>query len=107
MGFQLHGRSAPLPRALFEGQLYNQSCRFGKAQVLGLETRVHICLPKLRIPVLPVFLSIGLPAVSAVGLIDAGSKEGENYTSSMQVGVRPTWMDLESIVVYTKRAGFS
>lgn len=80
----------PLPRALFKGQLYNQSSRFGKAQVLGLETRVHICLSKLRIPVLPVFLSIGLLADSAGGLINTGSKEGENCTSSMQVGVRPT-----------------
>lgn len=81
----------PLPRASFEGQLYNQSARNGKAQVLGLDTRVHICLPKLRIPILPVFLSIGLPAVSAVGLIDTGSKEGEeNCTSSVQVGERPT-----------------
>lgn len=89
------GGQRPYPVRCSRVDCITKALDLERPQVLGSETRVHICLPKLRIPVLPVFLSIGLPVVSAVGLIDTGSKEGEqNCSRSMQVGMRPTRMDL-------------
>lgn len=74
------------PRVDPKGQLYNQSSRFEKGQALGLESRVCICLAKLRIPIPPVFLSLGLPVISAVGFINTGSKEGGgNCTRSVRL----------------------
>lgn len=49
----------------------------------------------LKIPAPPVFFVHRSACELAVGLKKTGSKEGgENCTRSMQVGVRPTWIDL-------------